>query len=298
MDQTTDAVPATPPPAPGGIAERWAGRVPPTPFDEYAQRYSDFFAMRRSNGIIELRLHTDGGPYVHNWAAHNAWNRVWQDVGNDPENEVLILTATGDRWFTGSPRESWPVPLHQEDPDYIYQQMYDGLKLVENFVTALEIPTISAINGPGVHTEFALLCDITLAAEDIDLMDPHFLVGVPPGDGLGLVLQAAMGTKRAAYHIYGGRSMPAATALELGLVNEVLPRERLLDRAWELAELIMQRTRYARRATHAILSRPWQKLVTSDLGFHIAHQMVSMLGCKVALPARSVSDEGTARKAW
>lgn len=277
---------------------RWAGRVPPVPFDEYAKRYGDFFAMRRRGGIIELRLHTDNGPYTHNWAAHNAWNRVWQDVGNDDQNEVLILTGTGDRWFTGSPRQVWRKPLHEEQPDYIYQQMYDAMKLVEGFVTALEIPTVAAINGPGVHTEFALLCDITLAAEDADLMDPHFLAGTAPGDGLGLVLQAALGTKRAAHHIYTGRSIPAAAALDLGLVNEVLPRERLTDRAWEIAEQIMRRPRFARRATHAILSRPWKKLITEDFGFHLAHQTLAMVGCKELLPTRAIAEEGAARKAW
>jgi hypothetical protein len=90
---------------------RWAGHVPTVPFEEYSQKYSAFFKMRRENGIIELRLHTDDGPYIHNWAAHNAWNRVWQDVGNDSENQVLILTATGDTWFQGDPRQTWGKPI-------------------------------------------------------------------------------------------------------------------------------------------------------------------------------------------
>ncbi|GAA5167688.1 enoyl-CoA hydratase/isomerase family protein [Amycolatopsis dongchuanensis] len=280
------------------LAARWPGYVPPPSLEEYAKKYEDSFVMRRRDGILELRMHTDGGTYVHNWAAHNAWNRVWQDVGNDPDNEVLILTGTGDRWFSGAPRDVWQKPLYEEDPDYIYQQFYDGTKLIENFVTALEIPTIAAINGPGVHTEFALLCDITLATEDADLMDPHFLAGTAPGDGLGLALQALMGTKRAAHHIYTGQSIPARKALEFGLVNEVVPHDSLLARAWELAEMIMERPRYARRMTHSILSRPWKKLVSEDLGFHVSHQGLSMLGGKKQGMAAKTVEEGNQRKAW
>ncbi|MDQ1287233.1 MAG: hypothetical protein QG622_798 [Actinomycetota bacterium] len=280
------------------IESRWAGYVPPTPFEEYSKTYRDFFVMRREGGVVELRMHTDGGPYVHNWAGHNAWNRVWQDIGNDPANEVLILTGTGDRWFTGSMGRSWAKPLHEENPDYVYQNLYDAKKLVENFVTSLEIPTIAAVNGPGVHTEFALLCDITLATDDADFLDPHFLAGTTPGDGLGMALQALMGTKRAAYHIYEGRSIPAQTALELGLVNEVLPREDLTGRAWEIARSIMERPRFARRMTHAVLTRPWKKLLAEDFEFHLAHQMVTMLAATDPASTRTVDEEGARRKAW
>ena len=55
----------------------WTGYAAPTSFDDYAKRYERFFRMRREDGIIELRMHTDDGPYRHTHAAHNAWARVW-----------------------------------------------------------------------------------------------------------------------------------------------------------------------------------------------------------------------------
>lgn len=280
------------------LNNRWTGFVAPTPFKEYSEQFADFLAMTRRDGILEVRLHTDGGPYRHNWAAHTALNRAWSVIGEDPDNEVLILTGTGDRWFTANTGEVWATPLYEESPDYIYQQYFDAQKLVEKFVNAIDIPTISVINGPGIHAEFALLCDITLAAPDIDLMDPHFLVGSAPGDGMGLALQAVLGPKRAAYHMYLSDSITATDALELGLVNEVLPREDLHERAWEIAELIMKRPRFARRMTRAIANRPWRKAVSDDLGFHVTHQFLGMLGCRTPVPMRAESDEGAQRKAW
>lgn len=56
------------------------------PFSEYSARYSAFFRMRREGSILEARLHTKDGPYVHTAAAHSAWARVWQVIGNDPDN--------------------------------------------------------------------------------------------------------------------------------------------------------------------------------------------------------------------
>ncbi|WP_432827466.1 enoyl-CoA hydratase/isomerase family protein [Dactylosporangium sp. CA-092794] len=276
----------------------WAGHVPPVSFEEYSRKYAAFFKMRRENGVIELRLHTDDGPYIHNWAAHNAWSRVWQDVGNDPENQVLIITATGETWFQGDPKQTWGKPIVEEESDYIFQQTYDGWKLIESFVNNLDIPTIAAVNGPGIHTEFAMLCDITLAAEDADFMDPHFLAGSAPGDGQALVLQALMGPKRAAYHIYGGKAIPAREALQYGIVSDVLPREQLLARAWELAEFIMKRPRFSRWATHNILARPFKKLVAEDFGFHMSQQMLGTIGAKQLIPIRELIADANARKIW
>jgi enoyl-CoA hydratase/carnithine racemase len=82
-----------------------------------------------------------------------------------------------------------------------------------------------------------------------------------------------IGAKRAAYHLYTGEPISARQALELALVNEVLPAGRLVPRAWEIAETIMKSPRAARRLTHAIVQRPWKRRLVHDLGFGIAHEM-------------------------
>ncbi|MCM5554995.1 enoyl-CoA hydratase/isomerase family protein [Pleomorphomonas sp. NRK KF1] len=265
-------------------AQEWAGYVPPTPFEEYSRRYAEFFGMSRRDGIIEARMHTDDGPYRHSPAAHNAWARVWQDIGNDPENQVLIVTGTGDKWMTGDAKGLNPKPASDLDPDHIFQRMMDGWKHIESFVYNIDIPTISAVNGPGVHTEFALLCDVTLAVPDADFMDPHFWLGSPPGDGHGMALQTLMGQKRAAAAIYGAKPIPASEALELGAISDVVARGDLLEKAWDIARFIMKRPRYARWATHNIVSRPWKKAIAEDFGFHMAHQMLANVASKSLVP--------------
>ncbi|WP_027344169.1 enoyl-CoA hydratase/isomerase family protein [Hamadaea tsunoensis] len=251
---------------------RSGGFVARPQFDEYAEKYADYFAMRRRDGIIELRMHTQGGPAQFGFPMHNAWAQAWQEIGNDPDNEVLILTGTGDQWLTAPTGDF----MREKRPqDFAYEHTYyDAVKVLENFVFGIDIPTIAAINGPSVaHTEFALLCDITLASETATIIDPHLITGVAPGDGQQLTLQELIGTKRAAYHLYTGEPIGAREALSLGLVNEVLTAERLVPRAWEIAESIMQRPRAARRLTHAIVQRPWKQRLVDDLGFGVAHEM-------------------------
>lgn len=121
-----------------------------------------------------------------------------------------------------------------------------------------------------------ILCDISICAEDTDFFDAHYLGGVSPGDGIILALQNLIGNKRAAFYAYTGMNMNAQTALDLGIVSEVLPHEKLLPCAWELAEMIMQIPRSTRHLTHSIISRPWKKALVSDQGFQLAHQMYDM----------------------
>lgn len=260
--------------------------VPHPRLDDYAARYAEFCVLERTDGVLEARLHSGGDSVtVHEpewYAIHNAWSRLWQEVGRDPENEVLVLTGSGTDWFRpgAASIQAQNESLHaaHRPPDHAYEHAYhDGMKLVENFVFNIDIPTIAAVNGPSAaHTEFALMCDLTLAAETATFLDPHFLVGVVPGDGQQLAFQELLGIKRAAYHLYTGKPVDAQTALKLGLVNEVVPSEDLMPRARELARMIMARPRTARRLTHAVIQRPWKRRLVEDLGYGMAHEMFAI----------------------
>ncbi|MFH1650569.1 MAG: enoyl-CoA hydratase/isomerase family protein [Chloroflexota bacterium] len=239
-------------------------------FEEYREQFKEFFVMERRNGIIMLRMHTEGGPVRWTWQAHNAVGQAWHVIGNDPENEVMILTATGPHWV-GYLDADMKAMDKRGKVGYDYT-MYDACKLVENLVFDLDIPTIGAVTGPGIHTEMGLFCDITLCSEQAEFSDPHFLGGEVPGDGQGLSLQGLIGIKRAAYCMYTGQRIDARTALELGLVNEVLPMDKLLPRAWEIAEEIMRAPRVARRMTSQLIKRPWQRLIMNDFRMQMAYE--------------------------
>ncbi len=253
----------------------WFERIEPSQFEVYSEKYKEILQMNRRNGILEVRLHTGDGPLKFSWKAHSMWSQAWIDIGRDPENEVMILTGTGNRWLDANP-EVWKTPFREWTPDDKLKMYHESLRLLENMIFTIDIPTIAAVNGPGTHCEIGTLCDITICTEDADFFDPHFLGGTPPGDGMFLTLQNTIGIKRASYYAYTGQKIDGKTALELGIVNEVLPREQLLSRAWELAEMMMERPRATRELTHSILSRPWKQALVNDQGFHLAHQMYHM----------------------
>ncbi len=257
--------------------EQRLGFVSRPRFEDYQEKYATYFNMERRDGILQVYMHTEGGPVIYGLPIHNAWSQLWLDIGNDPDNEVLIFSGTGDKWIAGFDPEMSKLPFHEMSADVFYDQIYaDATKLLEAFIFNIDIPTIACINGSGLHTEFALLCDITLCAEHAELFDPHFKFNLVPGDGQGLTFQELMGLKRAAYFLYTSDTIDAQTAKELGLVNEVLPLDKLQPRAWEIAEKIMQKPRAIRRMTSAVLRRQWKQRLVQDLGFHIAHELLGM----------------------
>ncbi len=236
-------------------------------FEDYREKHQDRIAMERRDGVILLRMHTNGGPVVWGLEMHRALSQAWQDVGNDPENDVMILTSTDPYWIGVVDEDE------EKDLPFGYDTYYrEATKLIENLLFNVDIPTIAAINGPGYHTEIALLCDITICTEQAIFQDGHFLIGFVPGDGQLLTFQELLGPKRSAYAAYTGQKIDASTALDWGLVNEVVSPDKLLDRAWELAGMIMQQPRATRCLTHHLLVRPWKQRLINDFPMHITHE--------------------------
>jgi len=236
-------------------------------FEDYKEKYKDYIAMERTDGVITLRMHTLGGPVIWGLEMHHALSQVWRDVGNDPENDVMILTSTDPYWIGCVDEEG------EKELPFDYDNFYcEVTKLIENLVFDIDIPTIAAVNGPGFHTEIALLCDITICSEEAVFQDGHFLIGFVPGDGQLLTFQEILGVKRASYALYTGQKIDARTALEWGLVNEVVSRENLMQRAQELATSIMQQPRATRCMMHQLLKRPWKQRLINDFQSHVAHE--------------------------
>jgi enoyl-CoA hydratase/carnithine racemase len=251
-------------------------RTPNTPrLEEYQKQFAEVLILERKKGILQARLHTKGGPFVWSPQAHYMLLEAWLTIGLDPDNEVLILTSTDPYWINEFDKNSFAAWDATVDPDLRFNGLYRPLKSVENFLWGIDIPTIGAINGPGsVHANFALLCDITICTPNFVLEDNHFSHDTIPGDSIGLLLQGFIGTKRAAHMMYNmGNGINAKSAQEMGIVNEVLPAEKILPRAWELAELIMKNSRPTRRMTHQLIVRPLKRLFTEDYMFHITSEM-------------------------
>jgi enoyl-CoA hydratase/carnithine racemase len=236
-------------------------------FHEYASRYRHVRMQRAADGLLELALHSEGGPLVWGAGPHTELGHCFADVGGDRGNRLVLLTGTGDS-FIAALDKSWVGEMTPQKWDEIYR---NGKRLLQNLLD-VEVPMIAAVNGPAtVHAELALLCDIVIASDDAVFRDaPHFRHGTVPGDGVQLVWPLLLGMNRGRHFLLTGRRIGAQEALELGLVAEVVPRERLLERAREIARDLLRQPDTALRYTRQALTQGLKRMLVSELGYGLA----------------------------
>jgi enoyl-CoA hydratase/carnithine racemase len=190
-------------------------------------------------------------------------------IARDPENKVIILTGTGEN-FT-----------HKTDYDDIkmtplrWAQSHVNTRRIVMTLLDIEAPIIAALNGPStIHSEWALLSDIVLAAEHTYFQDLAHIAsnkhGLTPGDGVHVFWPLILGPTRGRYFLLTGQKIQAAEALSLGIVNEVLPTDRLLDRAWELARSLREVPPLSLRFTRSVTLQDLRRRMLDDLGYGLA----------------------------
>jgi enoyl-CoA hydratase len=181
---------------------------------------------------------------------HNAVNRTmnrelhdaWQRFRDDDDAFVLVITGAGDTTFCAGWDLADAAAL-EEPPDYdefrvsIYNSPGEC-----GYTRKADIfkPVIAAVNGHAFAAglETALLADIRIAAENADFGALERRWNIVGGDGMTVRLPLVVGFAKAMELIITGRRIDVHEAKEIGLVNEVVPRGRSLERALELAHEI------------------------------------------------------------
>lgn len=193
----------------------------------------DPIKTRRDGAILEVTLDRPKANAI-DLATSRIMGQVFAEFRDDPDLRVAILTGTGEKFFC----PGWDLKAAAEgdtvDGDYGVGG-FGGLQELRD----LNKPVIGAVNGIacGGGLELALSTDMILAAEHATFALPEIRSGTV-ADAASVKLP-----KRIPYHIamellLTGRWFDAAEAHRWGLVNEILPADQLLDRAWELARLL------------------------------------------------------------
>lgn len=240
-------------------------------FEEYAKRYEDFAVLERTeDGILEIRLHTNGGVCRWDGVMHAQMGFLFADVAADTDNKVVILTATGDR-FIDMPDMSVMEPYLPMTPQVYMPLIGESTRLLQNLVD-IEVPIIGAVNGPApVHPEIPAMSDICLAADHAWFADAfHFQNGWIPGDGTHVIWPLLLGLGRSQYFMMTAERISAEEAKTLGFVNEVLPAAELRDRAYALARYILEQPEVTRRAQRLLYTTPIKRALAEYLPFGLA----------------------------
>lgn len=243
-----------------------------TQFNTYRDAFPNARLTRKDNGVLEVALHTDGGKLVFNGHAHEQFVELFHAIGEDRDNRVVILTGLGDAFMDAISPDGFDffTPLGYD------KILREGRKVLSNILD-IEVPMITALNGPVLmHSEYALLTDIILATPDTVFQDkPHFDFGVVPGDGVHLLWPEVIGSIRGRYFLLTRQILDAETAKAWGVVNEIVPADRLLARAHEIADGIAALPRLTSRYTRIALTQKLRRLIDEGTGYGLALEGIS-----------------------
>lgn len=156
-------------------------------------------------------------------------------LDTDDETKVIILTGNGKAFAAGANLKKF------KDADYPYMAKNDwDLLPIENIYYHINKPIIAAVNGLalGGGFELALSCDIILASDKATLSFPELKVGLFPGAGGTQRLTRLMGYHKATEYILTTKEIKLEEAKNYGVINDIIPHEKLLDYAHTLAESI------------------------------------------------------------
>ena len=164
----------------------------------------------------------------------------------------LLFTGAGSKAFAAGADIAAMANMTPEEAAAFSRRGNEVFRRIETF----PLPTVAAVNGYalGGGCELAMACDIRLCSENAVFGQPEVTLGITPGFGGTQRLMRLVGMGKAKELIFSARTVKAAEALSMGLVNAVYPPEELLPAARKLGERIARNAPIAVRACKAAMN--------------------------------------------
>ena len=222
-------------------------------------------------------------------ALHTALAGVWDRLAADEAVRAVVLTGRGRAFSAGG--DFHVMTRVQRDEAFREQNIAEARRIITGMVRC-PVPVIAAVNGPavGLGCSLALLSDLVLMAEGTYLADPHVQVGLVAGDGGAMVLPLIVGLARAKELLFLGERVSAEEAVRLGLANRVVPGDKLLDEAMDLARRLAALPAGALRGTKRAVNLHLEHAMSTVMETALAAERDSMHSPEhVAIVSRLIS---------
>jgi enoyl-CoA hydratase/carnithine racemase len=193
------------------------------------------------------------------------WRQSIEEAKADHHVQVIIVTGRGDTFCSGGDirgmaegkMRSWDMKKF----------LWEGAHRIIFALEDLDKPIIAVINGAamGAGLDMAIMCDLRVCSDRAKLSESYILMGLAPGDGGAYFLPRLVGIGKALELLLTGDVLSPQEALGMGLVNRVVPHDRLMEEAMILAEKIASKPPLAIR----MMKRAVYQAQTSTLRAHL-----------------------------
>ncbi len=193
------------------------------------------------------------------------WRQFIEEAKADDNARVIIVTGKGDTFCSGGDiREMAEGRIRSWD---MKKFLWEGAHRIIFALEDLDKPIIAAINGAamGAGLDMAIMCDLRVCSDRAKLSESYILMGLAPGDGGAYFLPRLIGVGKALELLLTGDVLSPQEALGIGLVNRVVPHDRLMEETMILAEKIASKPPLAIR----MMKRAVYQAQTSTLRSHL-----------------------------
>lgn len=243
------------------------------------EEYQHLLFERREDGILLITINRPDVLNATNARLHWELSRVWKDIDEDPETNVVVVTGKGRAFSAGG--DLGMIETMKGNHAQISQAFREAGDIVYNMINC-EKPIISAINGVavGAGLAVALLADITIASESMRITDGHLRLGVAAGDHAVIIWPLLCGMAKAKYYLMTADFIDGKEAERIGLVSLCVPADQLMDKAFEVARKLARGPQQAARFTKRALNN-WLKMFGPAFDASLAMEMLGFFSSDV-----------------
>jgi len=227
---------------------------------------SEEVILRKEGKVAHLFINREKALNALNFNVMARLDLIFSELETDEEVPVVIVTGVGSKAFVAG------ADIHEikEAGDRRTEVIRKGQEIFFKIRNSSKV-VIAAVNGYalGGGCELAMACDIRIASENAKLGFPETTLGLMPGYGGTQLLPRLIGMGRAKYMILAGETVTATEAYQLGLVEKVCSRERLMDEVNRFATKIASNGPFAvkacKRAIHEGMEFPLAEALRMEM---------------------------------
>ncbi len=215
----------------------------------------------RAEGVLEVALNRPDSLNAINHELVAGLSEQLDIAARDDDIRALLLRGKGRGFCAGGDIRLFTRTLETEGG--IPKSLPDGLHVMIEKIRALPKPIVACVHGAAAGAGFSLMlsCDLVIAADTARFNLAYTAIGAAPDGSSSYFLPRHVGMKRATEMFMAPRSMKAEEALELGLINRIVPAAELLEQARQWARLLAAGPTYAYGRVKQLVNATW----TNDL---------------------------------
>lgn len=241
--------------------------------------YADYKALKLSltDRILTVTLSNPGRRNAINPQMSVELARIWNDVWDDRNVSVVILTGEGDSFCSGADLSI----LSEAGTETEARPLNITTRIARKHVMGLldlEKPVIAKLRGPafGLGATLALACDMVFAAPGAKICDSHVKAGLVAGDGAVLLWPLAIGFHRAKEYLLTGDPIAAEVAEQIGLINRVIPDPNLDLHVQAMAEKLRDLPPLAVNYTKSAMNIALKQMTQASFEASLAYEVYAM----------------------